>query len=328
MDFIAIGDTTMDTFIKLKDAEVHCDINNEHCTISMRFGDKIPFESATLIPAVGNAANAAVAARRLGLSTGFVAWLGEDRDGTDCLAALEKEGIDTRYVRTQKGKQTNSHYVLWYGDERTILIKHEAFDCTLPAKLEEPKTVYLSSLAEHALPLHDELADWLSKHPRVRFAFQPGTFQIKAGLDRLHSIYARTDIFFANKEEYQRVLGTAEEDVRKLIERMHTRGPRICVLTDGPHGAYASNLGDAYRIPLYPDPKPPFERTGAGDAFSSSIAIALTLGRPLEEALLWGPINAMSVVQYVGAQEGLLSYEKILEHLKNAPTEFRLSPLS
>ena len=78
-DFVAIGDNATDEFIRLKDAEVHCDINSEHCTICMRWGDKIPFESSVLIPGVGNAANAAVAAARLGLSTAFISNIGDDR---------------------------------------------------------------------------------------------------------------------------------------------------------------------------------------------------------------------------------------------------------
>ena len=32
-DFVAIGDIVTDAFIKLKDASVHCDINNEKCEI-------------------------------------------------------------------------------------------------------------------------------------------------------------------------------------------------------------------------------------------------------------------------------------------------------
>jgi sugar/nucleoside kinase (ribokinase family) len=78
---------------------------------------------------------------------------------------------------------------------------------------------------------------------------------------------------------------------------------------------------------MYPDTRPPFERTGAGDAFASSVTAALAMGRPLEEALLWGPINSMSVVQEVGAQKGLLSREKLEEFLKNAPVEYRLQNL-
>jgi len=37
-DFIAVGDIVTDAFIKLKDASVHCDVNKEHCTITMAFG--------------------------------------------------------------------------------------------------------------------------------------------------------------------------------------------------------------------------------------------------------------------------------------------------
>jgi ribokinase len=159
-------------------------------------------------------------------------------------------------------------------------------------------------------------------------AFQPGTFQIKAGSKRLENIYKRTDIFFANKEEYQRILGTAEEDVKKLMKLMHTKGPKVCVLTDGPHGAYASNGVHQFIIPLYPDPKPPYERTGAGDAFASTIAAALVLEKPLAEALTWGPVNAMSVVQYIGAQQGLLSQKMLTGYLKMAPNEYRVTPLN
>ena len=61
-DFIAIGDTTVDEFIRLHEAHVSCDLNHEACTISMKWGDKIPYEFSVLVPAVGNAPNAAVAA--------------------------------------------------------------------------------------------------------------------------------------------------------------------------------------------------------------------------------------------------------------------------
>ena len=65
MDFVAIGDTTVDEFIRLKEARVNCDINNQDCTISMKWGDKIPYDFSVLVPGVGNAANAAGAAARL-----------------------------------------------------------------------------------------------------------------------------------------------------------------------------------------------------------------------------------------------------------------------
>jgi sugar/nucleoside kinase (ribokinase family) len=84
----------------------------------------------------------------------------------------------------------------------------------------------------------------------------------------------------------------------------------------------ASNETTGYFLPIYPDPKDPVERTGAGDACSSTIAIALSLGLPLDQAIMWGPINSMSVVQQVGAQAGLLSREQLDEYLKNAPADY------
>jgi len=79
--------------------------------------------------------------------------------------------------------------------------------------------------------------------------------------------------------------------------------------------------------PPYPDPKPPFERTGAGDAFSSTTVAALALGNDLPTALSWGAINSMSVVQQIGAQKGLLTRPQIEKYLEDAPPDFRAKQL-
>lgn len=121
IDFLAIGDTVVDDFIRLTDARVHCRLDDSACEISMRWGDKIPFESSTHIAGVGNSANAAVSAARLGLSSSLITHTGKDRYGDEIVEALEKEGLDTNYVVSQEGKATNYHYVLWFENERTIL---------------------------------------------------------------------------------------------------------------------------------------------------------------------------------------------------------------
>src|SRR3990167_7381256 len=128
LDFLAVGDIVIDAFIRLKDANVHCKINNEDCEICMRWGDKIPYEFAEVVPAVGNSANAAVAAARLGLHSALRAYVGEDPYATQCYAALEIENVNTDYVEKVAGKHTNYHYVLLFESERTILVKHEHFE--------------------------------------------------------------------------------------------------------------------------------------------------------------------------------------------------------
>ncbi len=321
-DFIGIGDTVTDAFIHLKEASLHCDINKEKCEICMRFGDKIPYDEVYVIPAVGNSANASVAAARLGLKSALLSNIGDDYFGAECLDALKKESVGTEFIKTHKDKKTNYHYVLWFEDDRTILIKHQEYEYTLP-DIDDPKWIYLSSLGANSLAFHSMLEKYLLAHPNVKLAFQPGTYQIKLGKDELSFFYRRAEVFICNKDEAQRILETKEEDIKKLLTMMHELGPKIAVITDGPKGAYASDGSAAYFMPPYPDPKPPLERTGAGDAFSSTFVAALALGLDMLEALRWAPINSMSVVQDVGARAGLLTREQLEQYLTEAPGDYQ-----
>jgi ribokinase len=328
VEFLGIGDPVVDEFIKLKNASVHCAIDSEDCTISMRWKDKIPFESSTIIYGVGNSANATVSAARLGLKAGLMGIVGNDAYGHAIKEVFTKEGLDLDYLETRDGMSTNHHYVLWFGSERTILVKHEEYRYIFPKDLPPPKTLYLSSLAE-TVPheYYEAIADFADANPEMLLAFQPGTFQMNLGTEKLSRIYKRSNIFFCNKEEAARILGRSDLDMRGRLETIFALGPKIVIITDDRQGAYAYDGEHAYHIPIYPDPRPPFERTGAGDAFSSTVTAALTLGKPLQEALLWGPVNAMAKVQDIGGQRALLSQESLLKHLKDAPGDYRIETL-
>src|SRR3989338_381684 len=327
IDVLAIGDLVIDAFIKIEDAEVNCDINKENCKLSLRFGDKVPYESVEVCNAVGNSANAAVSASRLGLSSSLLSYIGNDKHGQDCLIELQKNGVDTTLVRTEICKKTNYHYVLWYDVDRTILVKHEKFSYNL-GNIPAPKWVYLSSLSEDSLPFHMQIADFLEKNLDIKLAFQPGTFQMKMGVDVMMRIYKRTDVFVCNVEEAQLILKEKSRELPVLLRGINDLGPKIVIITDGFSGAYAFNSenGEKWFMPLYPHT--PFERTGAGDAYASTIISCLAMEKTLDEALRWAPINSMSVVQQVGAQKGLLSQEKIEEFLAKAPENYKLKKLN
>ena len=325
IDFLAIGDIVTDAFIKLKDAEATCDIDHGNCKLCVRFGDKVPYESVQEIRAVGNSANAAVAAARLGLKASLLAHVGNDLHGAEAIEELKKNGVDTHYVYKHDNIPTNYHYVLWYDVERTILVKHAAFPVMMPSMPVAPKMLYLSSLGDHTEKYHQEIADYVKAHPEMKLVFQPGTFQIKLGTEVLKDIYTNTYAFFCNVEEAQKILGTTEKELPMLIKGIHKLGPKLVFITDGINGAYASNGSESWFMPVYPHD--PFERTGAGDAFASTVSTALLMGKSIPEALMWGPVNSMSVVQYVGAQEGLLGVDKIEQYVKNAPASYAPRPL-
>lgn len=326
IDVMSIGDIVTDDFIELLEHEEKVEHEKDGSTwLAMPFGTKIPFDHHEVVHAVGNASNAAVAFARLNLTSSFVTNVGGDQEGRDMIAVLQREGVDHRFVRVNPANKSNYHFVLRYKAERTILIKHEDYDYHWPSlkPAEVPRWVYFSSISQHAIPYHDQVADWLDENPDVKLAFQPGTFQMEAGVERLKRIYARSEVLVLNREEATAVGGGKHDDVHDLINKLHQLGPKIVVVTDGPNGAYASDGAHRFRMPLYPDPAEPVDRTGAGDAFASTFVAALAKGNNLEGALQWAPINSMSVVQKVGAQAGLLSEKQLEEYLRGAPGGYK-----
>lgn len=317
--FLAVGDTVIEPFIKLSVGHVQETANGPELCIP--YGAKVPYESATLIAGVGNSANAAVSAARLGVSSSLLTWLGEDDHGNLCRETLVKEGVTSDFIQLQAGKKTNYHYVLWYGDDRTILVKHEAFDYSLPA-IGSPTWLYISSLGAHTESFHDELTAYVKNNPDVHVAFQPGTFQLKMG--KTLELYKETDVVCVNKEEAQTLLESDEHDIKKLLDGLEALGPSTVIITDGHLGAYMKHDHTYFNMPIYPDIAPPLERTGAGDAFFSTFIAYLVKGYDPVYAINRAPINSMNVVQHIGAQEGLLSEKAVEEFLQKAPESYKL----
>lgn len=331
IDILAVGDIVTDAFIRLSphEAEIDKDPVDRHPLLCMTYGTKVPFDEAIIVPAVGNSANAAVSFARLGLHSALYANIGDDDYGREMVRALAKEKVSTEFIHTNHGKVSNYHYVLWYKDDRTILIKHEAYDYKWPRinQYQTPRWIYLSSVAGGTEQFHKDLTKWLDDNPSVKLAFQPGTFQMRMGVEKLKKLYARSELFAVNKEEAQFVTGMKTDDIKTLLEKLHSYGPKTVLITDGPKGSYASDGKQILRMRDYPDPAPPYERTGAGDAYTSTFTAALAMGKDIKTALRWAPINPMGVVQKVGAQAGLLTKEELLHYLDKAPRDYEPKPL-
>jgi len=327
LDFVAIGDITTDAFIQLDAGALVSKDSTGKEQLCVNFGDKIEYDDVTVVKAVGNSPNAATSAKRLGLNTGLVTHIGDDDNGADCLAQLQDEGVSTEYVVTQAGQKINYHYVLRHGAERTILIKHYKYDYSLPEFTEAPRWLYFSSVGEDSIEYHHSIAQYVKENPQAKLAFQPGTFQIKLGYEALKDLYEATEVFFCNKQEAQRILKTDEEDMLTLLTEFRKLGPKVAIVTDGPNGAYAQSDQGSWSMPMYPDPAPPVDRTGAGDSFSSTVVAMLALGMSLPDALARGPINSMCVVQHIGAQAGLLSKDKLEQYLADAPADYIIKEL-
>ena len=326
VEILSIGDVLTDAFIKLDPKFVRLDERQKHdVRLSIPYGAKIPFEEVVIIPGVGNAANAAVSFARLGLKSALLAHVGRDDYGQEILHTLVKNNVQTQFIHSDPGKFTNYHYVLWFESDRTILMKHEKYDWRLPhlSELDRPRWIYLSRLGPDTLAFHHQIGAFIAKNSDIKLVFQPDRFQMEFGTEELASIYKYAELVFCNREEAMLITKSKSDDVVELMRRMHKLGPHQAVITDGPKGSYGSDGTTVWSMRNYPDPAAPVDRTGAGDAFASTVTAAVAHGKSLDEAMVWAPINSMSVVQGVGAQAGLLSESKIKTWLSKAPADYK-----
>ena len=315
-DIISIGDSTIDTFLFLKDLEIREEDGNKKAVMS--WGDKLPVEKLFRTVA-GNAANNAVASSRLGLKTAFYTVLAHDAGGREILHKMQKEKVSLRYAVIDDEHGTNSSTVLTQDGERTIFVYHEHRKYKLPNFLPS-SWVYLTSMANGFEAIHKDLCKYLDKY-NVRLGFNPGTFQLRAGVKKSKEILQRTNLLSVNVEEAKFWVGDFD-DPEVLCDKLRELGPQAVVLTDGRSGAYSKSDEGFYYISEFPGDR--LEATGAGDSFTSAYIAALAHNLPHKEALRWGPVNAASVVSQVGPQAGLLSRKelesRLSKHKKYQPT--------
>lgn len=311
LDIISIGDATIDTFLFVHDLKIEEKAGSKVALMS--WGDKLPVDELHRTVA-GNAANNAVGSSRLGLRTAFYTVLAHDVGGREILYKMKKEGVAPRYIVFDDKHGTNASTVISYKGERTIWVYHEHRSYKLP-NFVPSRWVYLTSLGEGFEKIYRPLASYLDRY-NVKLGFNPGTFQLRAGVKKNKILLERTDLLSLNVEEAISWVGHSD-DPEVLCKKLCELGPKAVALTDGRKGAYSYSDQGFYYIPEYPGPR--LEATGAGDGFTTAYIAALASGKTHAEALTWGPINAGSVVQHIGPQAGLLTKHQIEAELRSRP---------
>lgn len=310
-DIIIIGDTALDTFLTIEDATLFKNVKTGNSKLCFSYADKIPITHTTQSIG-GNAANVAMGAKKLGLKTALVTELGDDMTGLLIAHELKRSGIDTRYVKILKGKETRYSVVLNFNRERTILSYYVERNYRFP-KLEPTQWMYYTSLGKSFEKIQTKLLSWLKKNPQVKLAFNPGSYQKKYGLSTLKKVFPHTDLIFVNKEEAELFVGKKLRE-KNLITGLHNLGIKTVVMTDGDRGSWASEGNGVYHMPKFSVDV--VAKTGAGDAYASGFISAIIHGKNLEKAMAWGTANASSVIQEFGAQRGILDKSAIEKSIR------------
>jgi ribokinase len=311
-----MGSNTVDVFVHTDQSDV-IDIRSRD---GIREFISYPVGTKMLITEMfnnfgGDGANAAVACARLGLKAGYVGEVGKDENGNKIVRMFRKEKID---FLGSRGKDSGFSIILdSIEEDRTILVfKGCNNDMRLnEVKLSNLKTkwLYLSSMLGYSLQTMRKVAEY-AKKKGIRIAFNPSATILENETQTAMDLLRYADLLVLNKEEAESLVGknTVEVNIRKLL----TYGPKIVAITDGKNGAIAYKDGYYYGIKARPDLKV-VETTGAGDAFASTLTAGLIMGKPIDFCLKMAITNAESVISYHGAQNTLLTRNKLLEMVRN-----------
>ncbi len=316
---VAIGDPIIDTHVQIEENCLECHLASDNKHLCLNYGEKIPiidsFQSLG-----GNAPNVAVGAARLGLTSAVLSTVGTDAYGKLALQELKKQGVDTTLISKDRTHQTRYSIVLNYRGERTILSYSEEKTYRWPTKMPPTDWIYYTGLSKGFEIIQEKLLKYLTSHPTVRLAVNPGSYLMKYAKEKLCEVLPRTDLLIVNLEEAEKILNTTLEEKKSaaaLIHALLREGPKEIVLTDGQRGALAGTTETTWHIPAFPVPV--VAKTGAGDAFSSAYIAARFYGHDIATALRWGSANSSGVMQEHGPHGGLQDQAGI----KHTLTQFK-----
>ena len=314
-DLLSIGDASIDVFMAPTESETLCKIDTKECFIAFSYGDKIPVKNLEFSVG-GNAANNAVGVTRLGVKSGIVLTLGDDNVGNLIVEKLGQEKVDMTFAIQQPSTTSNYSTVINYSGERTIFTYHAPRSYEFPVALPVTPWVYLTSMGESFRPFYNHIVEWLKKNPSIKLAFNPGTWQLRAGTAGIGDVLSLTYLLFVNRQEAEKLSGfeNSQGKEKELLAAVSKLGPKLAVITDGANGSFISDGQRVVKAGVLPVDA--FERTGAGDAFGSGALAALIKGKSLEEALVWGTLNSASVIGFMGPQKGLIKEAEMPEWLE------------
>ncbi len=309
-DIITLGSATVDYFI-YTDAELIelKNMNFDRELLAYPLGSKILIKELHTFTG-GGGTNTAVGFSRLGLKTGFIGNIGSDNHAELILKELKKEKVKFLGTKSEKYKTGFSIVLDSFVDDRTILVYKGANDFLNFNKVKErikdvdTKALYVSSLVRNSFNAGVRLIKYFKKKGVIIF-YNPSSYVVSLGLNKLLSYIAHIDFLIVNKEEGQTLLNIKERlSLKELCEEVFKKtGKPVCV-TDGKNGA-AFFAGKRF----FKEPTQKVnvkEKTGAGDAFSVGFVYGILKGKDYDRCLKYGIRNAESVIQKIGAKNRLL----------------------
>ena len=234
----------------------------------------------------GKGSNQAVGAARLGASSSFVGIIGDDKLGEIATDLYASEGVNTQYLLKTRDMATGVGFIIInQAGENGIILDMSAnklMDAAFVDKAEQHIAASDIVLSVLEIPVAAAArAMELSRKHRVRTLLNPAP-----ATSISDTVLRNADYITPNEIELRILLGLSPDDptpTPELATRLKARGANDIVVTMGENGALALSSGSFTEVAGLPVDV--VDTTGAGDAFSSALAVALTEGRTLIDAV-------------------------------------------
>jgi ribokinase len=240
----------------------------------------------------GKGSNQAVGAARLGAESHLVAVIGTDAFGEVALELYRHEMVDATHVRRTAERNTGVGFItLNAAGENHIVLDMGANHLLGPQDVDRAEeliarsAVVLSVLEINAATAAHAMA--LARRHGVISILNPAPAQ-PLGDELLSAV----DVLTPNESELRILAGLAPDDPTDTLElahRLQRRGVRQLVVTRGRQGALVVEAdGTTHQVPGRPVTV--VDTTGAGDAFTSALAVALAEQQPLLAAVRFATV--------------------------------------
>jgi sugar/nucleoside kinase (ribokinase family) len=336
---VTIGSATMDVFVECDDANIVsvCKKDKKSEFMSYPYGSKVEITDFTT-KVGGGGINTAVNFANLGFSTGAIFKVGDDIYSKGIFEFFKTKNVDLTSIIQDKTDSTGFSIILTsFEGDRTVLAHRGANAHINKSEIDfeaikNAELLYIAPLNGDSNRVLDEIVEF-AKDNGTYVCFNAGTTGIKKGYEYLKNILASAQIVVMNKEEAMMATGislrpdTKDEkfsnelihpDLKKMFEKLKVADYQVIVITDGGAGAYAYDGKQYYYCPCFDGPVT--STLGAGDAFASTFCAALyRLNEDICKSLLAASINSAGVVSEFGATAGLLTFDEIVEKMKEHP---------
>ncbi|MFC4354240.1 ribokinase [Chryseomicrobium palamuruense] len=252
----------------------------------------------------GKGANQAVTSSQLGATVQFIGNVGEDAFGDQAVENLAKKGVTTDHIGRTGATGQAIIQLSQTGDNAIVLFQGANFHVT-PEQIEKQSEALTSTdalLLQLEIPVNavERAAEIAAQAGKVVVLNPAPARELSSALLQYVTILT------PNETELHQLTGIEPVDdaeLRRACDLLRQHGVQTVVVTLGARGAYyVSDEGagwvDAIKAEVV-------DTTGAGDAFNGALAVAISRGETLRDAIQFANRVASFVVTQLGAQPEL-----------------------